>query len=56
MRNPPQGVVGEARFVVRRVGDVDQMVFRVVTIDGQVLRGVRDRHQPVGIVEYRAEV
>ncbi len=50
LRNPSQGVVGKARLVVRRVGDVHHVVFRVVAVDGQVRRGVRDRHQPVGIV------
>jgi hypothetical protein len=36
--------------MVRRVGDGHHVVFRVVTIGGQVPRSIRHRQQPVGIV------
>jgi len=42
LRDAPQGVVPKTRAAAQRVGDVRQVVFRVVTVDGDPAVGVGD--------------
>jgi hypothetical protein len=45
-----KGVIGKRRLVAVRVGDAGEVVFRVVTVVGDVAGRVGDVGQAVGVV------